>query len=84
MENVVLNPARQTISIRGHNRKGKSEFHHGDMKPKSSAKRNDMHSERLRLAERCLIGAAADRKELLTDDNWQAAMMAIREMLRAK
>ncbi len=40
-------------------------------------------TERLRLAERCLIGAAADRPELLTDENWQQAMSRVYEMLKA-
>lgn len=42
---------------------------------------SDVSTERLRIAERCLIGAAADRPELLTDDSWQAAMLAVRKML---
>lgn len=36
--------------------------------------------ERLRVAERCLIAAAADQKELLCDENWQKAMLNIREL----
>jgi hypothetical protein len=45
-------------------------------------KRGEVAVMRLRLAERLLIGAAADRPELLTDDNWQHAMAHVYAMLK--
>ncbi len=47
-------------------------------------KRYDVSVERLRIAERCLIGASADRPELLTDDNWIRAMQSIYKLLKER
>lgn len=47
-----------------------------------STPRQNLSIERLRIAERCLISAAADRPELLTDDNWQHAMGRVYAMLK--
>lgn len=37
---------------------------------------------RLRLAERLLIGAASERPELLTDENWAGAMAHVFALLK--
>lgn len=44
---------------------------------------NNVSEERLRLAERCLIGASSERPELLTDENWATAMKSVYEMLKS-
>lgn len=45
---------------------------------------NNVSEERLRIAERCLIGAASERPELLVDHNWQNCMTSIYEILKTK
>ena len=42
----------------------------------------DVSPERLRLAERLLIGAASARKELMIDEHWQACMTHIYELIK--
>lgn len=39
--------------------------------------------ERLRVAERALIAAAADQKELLWDENWQKAMTHVHQLINS-
>jgi hypothetical protein len=45
---------------------------------------SEVSAARLRIAERCLIGAASARSELLHDENWQDCMTKIYEMLKSE